>query len=53
MATIQRNTTRNGYKFEVKYLVHTKEEMQDIERRHLGSIPMPVFGMTYEFIEVA
>jgi len=27
--------------------------MQNIERRHLGSIPMPVFGMTYEFIEVA
>lgn len=53
MAIKQKNTTRNGYKFEVEYRAHTKEELQDIERRHLGSIPIPVFGMTYEFIEVA
>ena len=53
MAIKQKNTTRNGYKFEIIYLVHNKEEMQDIVRRRLGSIPIPVFGMTYEFVEVA
>ena len=44
---------KSGYKFETEYRACSKEELQEIERRHLGSLPMGIVGMTYEFVEVA
>jgi hypothetical protein len=53
MKTIQQNTMKSGYKFEVEYHSIGVSEMQDIERAHLGSVHCGIVGMTYEFEEVA
>ena len=52
MITIQKHTMKSGYKFETEYHACSKAQLQEIERDHLGSIPLEITGMTYEFVEV-
>lgn len=51
MKTIQKNTMRNGYKFQVEYRAVSKADLHEIERSHLGSVHCGISGMIYEIEE--